>query len=89
MFDKNNKDDDDYYIIGGTYFNKKNIWDKNGKLIGPIEQSQLKIGAFIEATYIDNKPYILLSGVNHSECYDYNNNTIKIYKSNNIDNYQW
>ena len=61
MFNK-----DDYYIIGGTYFNKKNIWDKNGKLIGPIEQSQLKIGAFIEATYIDNKPYILLSGANHS-----------------------
>ena len=84
MFNK-----DDYYIIGGTYFNKKNIWDKNGKLIGPIEQSQLKIGAFIEATYIDNKPYILLSGANHSECYDYNTNNIKIYQSKKKNNQNW
>ena len=84
MFNK-----DDYYIIGGTYFNKKNIWDKNGKLIGPIEQSQLKIGAFIEATYIDNKPYILLSGANHSEYYDYNTNNIKIYQSKKKNNQNW
>ena len=81
MFNK-----DDYYIIGGTYFNKKNIWDKNGKLIRFIEKSKLNICVFIETTYIDNKPYILLSGRYHSECYDYNNNTIKIYKSNNKNN---
>ena len=67
-------------------YKKKNIWNKNGNLIGPIEKSQLNVGVFIESTYIDNKPYILLSGVYHSECYDYNNNTIKIYKSNNKNN---
>ena len=82
MFNK-----EDYYIIGGTFNNKINIWNKNGKLINSIEQSQLKSSTFIETTYINNKPYILLSGVNHSECYDYNNNTIKIYKSNNKSNY--
>ena len=80
MFNK-----EDYYILGGSWNKKKNIWNKNGNLIGPIEKSQLKRGEFIESTYIDNKPYILLSG-NHSECYDYNNNTIKIYKSNNKNN---
>ena len=71
MFNK-----EDYYILGGSYGKKKNIWNKNGKLIGPIEKSQLNQGEFIETTYIDNKPYILLSGFNHSECYDYNNDTI-------------
>jgi len=89
MFDKNNKDDDDYYIIGGTYFNKKNIWNKNGVLYGSIEKSQLNYYKFIEATYIDNKPYILLSGVNHSECYDYYNNTIKIYQPKKKNNQHW
>ena len=81
MFNK-----EDYYILGGSWNKKKNIWNKNGNLIGPIEKSQLNIGEFIESTYIDNKPYILLSGEYHSECYDYNNNTIKIYKSNNKNN---
>ena len=33
---------------------------KMGILIGPIEKSQLNYGVFIESTYIDNKPYILL-----------------------------
>ena len=81
MFNK-----EDYYILGGSWNKKKNIWNKNGNLIGPIEKSQLNYGIFIESTYIDNKPYILLSGRYHSECYDYNNNTIKIYKSNNKNN---
>ena len=81
MFNK-----EDYYILGGSWNKKKNIWNKNGNLIGPIEKSQLNYGIFIESTYIDNKPYILLSGEYHSECYDYNNNTIKIYKSNNKNN---
>ena len=81
MFNK-----EDYYILGGSGNKKKNIWNKNGNLIRPIEKSQLNGCAFIESTYIDNKPYILLSGEYHSECYDYNNNTIKIYKSNNKNN---
>ena len=55
-------------------------------LIRAIEKSKLNICVFIETTYIDNKPYILLSGEYHSECYDYNNDTIQIYKSNNKNN---
>ena len=84
MFNK-----EDYYILGGSWNKKKNIWDKNGKLIRSIEKSKLNFGVFIETTYIDNKPYILLSGAYHSECYDYNNDTIQIYKSNNKNNTHW
>ena len=72
----------DYFILGGSRDKKKQIWNKNGNLIGPIEKSNLNYGLFIETTYIENKPYVLLSGENHSECYDYNNNIIKTYKSN-------
>ena len=36
-----------YNILGGTYKKKKNILDKNGKLIGSIEKSQLNQGIFI------------------------------------------
>ena len=31
----------------------------------------------------------LLNGTNHSECYDYINKTIKIYKSKDRDNQHW
>ena len=34
----------DYFIIGGSRENNKNIWDKNGKLIGPIEKRNYSIG---------------------------------------------
>ena len=73
-----------FFIFGGSRDKKKNIWNENGKLIGPIEKSNLNYGRFIETTYIENKPYILLSGNFHSECFDYDNNNIKIYKNNNI-----
>ena len=76
----------DYFILGGSRNKKKQIWNKNGNLIGPIEKSNLNYGKFIETTYIENKPYVLLSGENHSECYDYNNNIIKTYKSNKYNN---
>ena len=56
------------------------------QVIRSIDKSKLIGSSSIEATYIENKPYILLSGKYHSECYDYNNNTIKIYKSNNKNN---
>ena len=72
----------DYFILGGSRKEKKKIWNKNGNLIGPIEKSNLNYGLFIETTYIENKSCVLLSGENHSECYDYNNNIIKTYKSN-------
>ena len=73
----------DYYICGGSRTEKKKIWNKNGIVIGPIEKSNLAYGRFIEATYIDYKPYIILSGQNHSESYDYINNDLKMYKSQN------
>ena len=75
-----------YFILGGSYTKKKNIWNKYGILIGSIEKSNLNKGIYIESTFIDNKPYVLLSGENHSESLDYENNTLKIYKSNNKDN---
>ena len=78
MFNNN-----DYYICGGSRSEKKKIWNKNGIVIGPIEKSNLAYGRFIEATYIDYKPYIILSGQNHSESYDYINNDLKIYKPQN------
>ena len=74
---------DDYYIFGGSWQTKKNIWNKNGVLIGNIEKSNLNSGGFIEAIYINNYPYIILSGQNHSELYDYNNNNLKKYISKN------
>lgn len=45
----------------------------------------MNYGRFIEAAYLDNKIYILLSGQNHSECLNYDDNIIKIYKSKNND----
>ena len=74
---------EDYYMLGGSVFKKINKWDKNGNLIDSIEKSQLKSCSFIETAYFNNEPYILLSGDSHSECYDYNNKYVKIYKSNN------
>ena len=72
---------DDYYIFGGSWDKKKNIWNKKGELIGNIEKSNLNIVTFIESTYIDDMPYIILSGKNHSESYDYINNNLKNYSS--------
>ena len=73
----------DYFIIGGSYGNKKNIWDKNGKLIGHLEKSNLNYGLYVETIYLNNKSYVLLPCRNHTESYDYYNNILRIYKSNN------
>ena len=32
-----------FFIFGGSRDKKKNIWNENGKLIGPIEKSNLKM----------------------------------------------
>ena len=71
-----------FYICGGSRTEKKKIWSQNGNLIGNIEKSNLNYGCFIETTYINNKIYILLCGNYHSECLDYDDNTIKTYKHN-------
>ena len=75
-----------FFIFGGSKKEKKKIWNQGGELIGSIEKSNLYYATFIEAEYIENNPYILLSGRYHSECYDYNNNNIKIYKNPNKNN---
>jgi len=72
---------EDYFILGGSRKEKKKIWDKKGVLKSSIEKSNINYGRFIETTYIDNKPYILLSGNYQSESYDYIDNNIKTYKS--------
>ena len=71
----------DFFILGGSRNEKKKIWNQNGYLIGNIEKSNLDYGRFIEAAYLDNKTYILLSGRYHSECLNFEDNTIKAYKS--------
>ena len=53
-------------------------------MIGPISKSNLNKGEFIETVYIENKTYILLGGKNFCECFDYDNNNLKLYKNNNI-----
>ena len=76
----------DFFILGGSSDEKKKIWNHNGILIGNIEKSNLDYGKFIETVYLDNTTYILLSGKYHSECYNYDDNSIKTYKSiNKID----
>ena len=74
----------DYFILGGSRNKKKQIWNKNGSLIGPFEKSNLNYSQFIETAYIENKPYVLLAGDYHSEPYDYNNNIIKLINLINI-----
>ena len=75
-----------FFIFGGSRDKKKKIWNQKGELIGFIEKSNLNYGRFIEAAYIGNNSYILLSGNYHSKCYDYKNNNIKIYKNPNKNN---
>ena len=72
--------DVNFYIFGGSRDSKKNIWSQNGSLISPIEKSNLSYGRFIETTYVNNIPYILLSGRNHCECFNYEANNLKTYK---------
>ena len=74
---------EDFFILGGSRDQKKKIWNQNGTLIGNIEKSNLNYGRFIEAAYLDNKTFILMSGQYHSECLNYEDNSIKTYKCNN------
>ena len=48
-----------FFILGGSREQKKKIWNQNGEIIGDIQKSNLSYGKFIEATYIENKTYIL------------------------------
>ena len=65
---------------------KKIYWSQNRSLLGPIEKSNLSYERFIEMEYINNIPYILLSGRYHCECYNNDASSFKIYKDNKTEN---
>ena len=80
---------ENYLILSGG-FNQNNksgyktvIFNKNGYSSNTIGSSKLEQVNYIETTYIENKPYVLLSGSYHSESYDYNNGNIKYYGLDN------
>ena len=90
---------EDYFIFGVNYDRNNTdrrmaVWNKNGTLIKKINKSNFNQGLiFIEATYFENKNYILLSGCcynqnkysNFSECYNYDEDDIKTYEDNEND----
>jgi hypothetical protein len=94
---------EDFFIFGNNYEQLRNnnndrrmcVWNKNGAFIKKMNKSNLNYGLhFIEATYFENKNYILLSGRDYeydsqqknkktiycSKCYNYDEDDIKIYK---------
>ena len=83
---------EDFFIFGGNNKNKSmSVWNKNGNLIKTVNKSNFNENwDFIEATYLEKKSYILLSGPNYnqtigknlyySECYNYDEDDIKTYK---------
>jgi hypothetical protein len=86
----------DFFIFGRKIADQNSdnsgmcFWDKNGSLINRAKKSNLYNLRFAEATYLENKNYILLSGNNYdkntskynllSECYNYDEDDIKTYK---------
>ena len=92
----------DYFIFGRKKAEKNSdysgmcFWDKNGSLINRAKKSNLYNLRFAEATYLENKNYILLSGEGYeqktsktlyfSECYNYDEDKIKTYKDDENEN---
>ena len=77
--------DENFFILGGP---KISVWDQNKNFLNKIGKSKIENLNFIEATYIDDKSYILLSGSDSkkayfSECYNYEEDSIKTYNNNN------
>ena len=90
----------DNYNTYGYYY--MSVWNKNGNYIKKINKincdySQTCYIYFIEATYFENKNYILISGRDYdketkknfhsSKCYNYDEDDIKTYKCDD-NNYQ-
>ena len=76
---------DDYFILTGGNKTKNGYGIKifnKGENIKSINGSGLEYIYYIEATYINNKPYVLLSGNYHAESYNYDNEKIIKYISN-------
>ena len=77
------------FLIFGEFQNEKiGIWNQSGKFLHNIQNSNINnIDGNIEAAYFEDKSYILLSGrdskLHYSECYNYDEDTIKTYNDNN------
>ena len=83
---------DDYSILtGGSYSDYKKgykikVFGGGEEFNKLINGSGLDYINYIEATYINNKPYVLLSGNYHAESYNYDNEKIIKYISNENEN---
>ena len=100
---------EDFFIFGNHYEETNNnedkrmcVWNKNGAFIKKMNKSNLNSNlGFIEATYLENKNYILSSGCNYdqnkreckyfSECYNFDEDDVKTYKDdeNNSETYTY
>ena len=70
--------DKTFFILSSQ--EKPKIYNTNGIPTQTIEESTLTYVNYIEAAYIKNKPYVLLSGNSHSESYDYKDYKLRVYK---------
>ena len=86
---------EDFFIFGNNYEQMRNnnndrrmcVWNKNGALIKKMNKSNLNdYVSFIEATYFEDKNYILLSGQN-LECYNFDEDDVKTYQDNENKSY--
>ena len=77
LFDKEN-----YFILSGGSNKEIKLFDKDGDEIDSIRKSDDSCYSFnfIEATYLNKKPYILLCLNDYSECYDYKDRSSRKYK---------
>ena len=72
--------ENDYYIIycskeGNERFNKK------GESNGSLPKIKISDCSYLESAYIENNPYLLLSGANYSLSYSVNNTEVRKYIS--------
>ena len=74
LFDK-----DSYIILGGT---DSEIKIFNGKFLPNLSNKQIVGLHYIEAVYVEDKSYILLTGQN-TQSYDCKDNILNEYKSKN------
>ena len=81
---------DNYFIVSDGYNKEKpKIFNKDGSQTQTIENSSIDYAYYIEAAYVKDKPYVLLSGNYHLESYDYKNYTLQTYKSKDNQNNQY
>ena len=78
------------FLVFGGYTNEKTgVWNQSGNFLHDIKDSNINSRTYIEATYLENKAYILLSGKDsnsklyYSECYNCNDQSLITYNNNN------